>query len=381
MSPRPRGRFAPRLPATRDRGQEEAADQVARGASVQGKVTPDRAPAELGLGLGQPLPRSERAYFERRLGADLSSVRVHPDSPVAADYGAHGLAAGRDIALAPGRWRPGDQEFRRLLGHELAHTIQQSRSGPAIQLEAPSPPLKEAKAEEEKTAVGDGLKKVAEEFGKNEAATGYALGMAKSLALPIWNRASGAERVAAISVGAVALGTPLIYTLSKPEGRESLSGVDFGKVLGLIPHSPVTGLQYDLPKSPTDPFQLRLGFRADDLLGIFSRNAEGEPSMTLGLNFTLSVSPDGQVSMPFAMANFGIAPGISIAGGYGLTTDMPRLEGPAGGPMAPYAAFPQPAQPAPLGGAGFFVTVDLLKLSFLPEAIGLALGAPPRRQK
>lgn len=379
MSPR-RGRFAPRIAATRDRGQEEAADRVAQGAPVHGRVTPDRAPAELGLGAGQPLPRSERAYFERRLGTDLSAVRVHPDSPVASDYGAHGLTAGRDIALAPGRWSPGDREFRRLLGHELAHTVQQARTGPAVQLEAPAPPLKEAKAEEAKTAVGDGLKKVAEEAGNNDALKDYAKAKAKELAEPIWNRASGAERAAAIGFGAVAIGTPLVYTLSNPEGRETLSGVDFGKVLGLVPHSPITGLQYDLPKGPTDPFQLRLGVRADDLLGVFGRNAEGDSNMTLGLNFTLSVAPNGSVTMPFAMANFGITPGISIAGGYGLATDLPRMEGPAGGPMAPYATFPQPAQPAPFGGAGFFISVDLLKLSFLPDVIALALGAPRKKK-
>ena len=136
MTERPgRRRFAPRVAATRDPVREAAAERVAAGAPAQGRVSPERAPAALGLGPGQPLPGSERGYFEQRLGVDLSSVRVHPDSPVAEEYGARGLAAGRDIAIAPGHWQLGSPAFRRLIGHELAHTQQQAQTGPAVQLD------------------------------------------------------------------------------------------------------------------------------------------------------------------------------------------------------------------------------------------------------
>src|SRR3954471_20132634 len=102
-----RRRFAPRVAVMRDRSKEEAAERVAQGGHAEGPVSEARAPAALGLGSGQAIPAPDRVYFERRLGADLSGVRVHPDSSAASELGARGFTAGRDIGIAPGRWQPG----------------------------------------------------------------------------------------------------------------------------------------------------------------------------------------------------------------------------------------------------------------------------------
>ncbi len=91
-----------------------------------------QAPAELGLGSGQSLPSAERDYFQRRLGADLSPVRLHPNASAAAEMGARGFTVGRDIGIAPGQWRPGTLGFRHTLGHELAHVAQQTSEGGAF---------------------------------------------------------------------------------------------------------------------------------------------------------------------------------------------------------------------------------------------------------
>jgi hypothetical protein len=381
MSERPGRRFAPRLAATRDPAREAAADRVAAGEPLRGEVSAIRAPSALGLGPGQAMPGIERGYFESRLGTDLSGVRVHPDSPVAADYGARGLAAGRDIAIAPGYWQPGTAGFRRLLGHELAHTVQQSRTGPAVQLDGADPPLQEAKKQDETGAAGGGLKTVADALGKDDKVKQYALSLAGQYAKPVWNGLTTPEKVATVGTGVGMVGIGLGTTLASPGGRSTLSGVDFGVPLGLLPHSPISQLQYDLPKSPSDPFQLRLGVKADELLGLISSDAEGKSNMTLGLNLTFSVSPDGKVTMPYAFANFSPVPGLSLSGGYGVATDFPKLEGPAGGPLAPYKTFPQPAQPAPLGGPAFFVSVDLLKAPFVPKSVRVMLGAEPEERK
>jgi len=76
---------------------------------------------------GAPLPPAELAFFEPRLGVDLSGVRVHTGS--AADRGAAAIdalafTAGRDVVFRSGQWRPGDPAGRRLLAHELAHVAQ-----------------------------------------------------------------------------------------------------------------------------------------------------------------------------------------------------------------------------------------------------------------
>ena len=118
-------------PITRDRPAEQRADRVARGErpARNSRVARDTAPSALGLGAGQPLPATERRYFESRLGTDLTGVRIHPDTESATSLRANAFAAGRDIAFAPGRWQPGTAEGRRLLGHELAHVLEQGSRG------------------------------------------------------------------------------------------------------------------------------------------------------------------------------------------------------------------------------------------------------------
>jgi hypothetical protein len=81
----------------------------------------------LGLGRGRPLGASERGFFEPRLGADLSEVRVH-DDPAAARAAGHldarAFTVGRDIAFARNAFEPYTHAGRELLAHELAHVLQ-----------------------------------------------------------------------------------------------------------------------------------------------------------------------------------------------------------------------------------------------------------------
>ncbi|HWM95263.1 MAG TPA: DUF4157 domain-containing protein [Thermoanaerobaculia bacterium] len=79
-------------------------------------------------GGGQPLPDSERAFFEPRFGHDFSRVRIHAD-PGAAEsarsLGAFAYTLGQNIAFDDGRYAPGTDAGRRLLAHELTHVVQQ----------------------------------------------------------------------------------------------------------------------------------------------------------------------------------------------------------------------------------------------------------------
>jgi len=72
------------------------------------------------------LPTPVLRGMEGLLGRDLSSVRVHADSPRAARLGAVAFTEGLDVHVAPGRLRPETAAGRRLLGHELAHVVQQA---------------------------------------------------------------------------------------------------------------------------------------------------------------------------------------------------------------------------------------------------------------
>lgn len=84
---------------------------------------------------GQPLDAKMRAFFEPRFGHDFSKVRVHTDAEAAeAARAVNALAytVGNQIVFAAGRYAPGTVEGRKLLAHELTHTIQQTQPGPQV---------------------------------------------------------------------------------------------------------------------------------------------------------------------------------------------------------------------------------------------------------
>jgi outer membrane protein OmpA-like peptidoglycan-associated protein len=100
---------------------------------------PHEAPADLmaGLGSGSPLDHTTRSFMEPRFGHDFGQVRVHDNA--AADRAArsvHALAftAGRDIVFRAGTYLPGSVDGRKLLAHELAHTVQQGHHAPSTKV-------------------------------------------------------------------------------------------------------------------------------------------------------------------------------------------------------------------------------------------------------
>ncbi|SNS14972.1 protein of unknown function [Geodermatophilus saharensis] len=88
------------------------------------------------------LSRSVRDDMQRQLGADLSDVRIHVGTEAAgaaAALGASAFTVGNEIAFGDGQYRPTTQEGRRILAHELAHVVQQRRTGPRIQRKVRKP--------------------------------------------------------------------------------------------------------------------------------------------------------------------------------------------------------------------------------------------------
>lgn len=80
---------------------------------------------------GRSLEPSTRVFMEERFGHDFSKVRVHSD-PLAAHsasaINARAYTVGSQIVFGAGRYDNASVEGRRLLAHELAHVVQQSRS-------------------------------------------------------------------------------------------------------------------------------------------------------------------------------------------------------------------------------------------------------------
>ncbi|CAN5151695.1 hypothetical protein BH09BAC1_BH09BAC1_21980 [soil metagenome] len=74
---------------------------------------------------GSKLPAEIQAKMENSMGADFSDVNVHANSPKATALGAQAYAQGSDIHMAPGKYDTASTGGQELLGHELAHVVQQ----------------------------------------------------------------------------------------------------------------------------------------------------------------------------------------------------------------------------------------------------------------
>jgi hypothetical protein len=83
-------------------------------------------PVKVGLarGGGKALPEALLGKMEAAFSADFSSVRVHV-GPQASRIGAIAFTTGNDIYFAPGQYQPDTISGQQLLGHELAHVVQQ----------------------------------------------------------------------------------------------------------------------------------------------------------------------------------------------------------------------------------------------------------------
>jgi hypothetical protein len=69
--------------------------------------------------------------MERALGHDFSRVRVH-EGGHAESLGAIAYTRGTDLHFAPGRYSPATRSGQELLGHELAHVVQQQAGRVAV---------------------------------------------------------------------------------------------------------------------------------------------------------------------------------------------------------------------------------------------------------
>ena len=122
---------SPPLPDLQQRRTAPVRDAVAR---IMRKATtsPGSHQPSIPTGAGAPLTGELRARLEPKLGADLSSVRVHTggeSAQAATGFGAKAFTVGNDIHFNTGQYSPGTKEGNRLLGHELTHVVQGNNGG------------------------------------------------------------------------------------------------------------------------------------------------------------------------------------------------------------------------------------------------------------
>lgn len=116
-------------------------------------------------GPGAPLPRITLGKMQRAFGADFSAVRVHEDDLPRA-MGALAYAQGNDLHFVPGAYRPGTADGDRLIGHELAHVVQQQHGRVATRAAGV---VDEPALESEADSLGDRAGAPAESFSDEDA--------------------------------------------------------------------------------------------------------------------------------------------------------------------------------------------------------------------
>jgi len=117
-------------------------------------------------GKGQSMDAGVRSFYENKMGADFSEVKIHTGKEAAEsakDINAQAYAYGNHIVFNEGKYQPGSGEGKHLLAHELTHVMQQNEKdvGRVIQRKTPkkSPP--------KISATAAGAPKLTGQFSKN----------------------------------------------------------------------------------------------------------------------------------------------------------------------------------------------------------------------
>ncbi len=88
------------------------------------------------MGRGKPLSENERAFFEPRFGQDFSQVRLHIGAQAAESawaVNARAFTVGHNVVFGAGEYSSDSLAGRKLLAHELVHTVQQGGAGKMVQ--------------------------------------------------------------------------------------------------------------------------------------------------------------------------------------------------------------------------------------------------------
>jgi hypothetical protein len=88
---------------------------------------------------GHAFDTGTRTHLETRFGEDFGGVRVHTDVQAAASadaIGAQAYTVGQHIVFGEGNYRPESTDGKKLLAHELVHTLQQRDASTVVQRQA-----------------------------------------------------------------------------------------------------------------------------------------------------------------------------------------------------------------------------------------------------
>nr|WP_319266276.1 DUF4157 domain-containing protein [uncultured Draconibacterium sp.] len=113
-----------------DDEKEEALQPKTENSSFNSHDTTEQLLAE-SRGAGSALDSKIQTEMESGFGADFSGVKIHTDSRAVQmnkDLGARAFTSGNDVYFNSGNYKPQSNQGKKLLAHELTHTLQQGAS-------------------------------------------------------------------------------------------------------------------------------------------------------------------------------------------------------------------------------------------------------------
>lgn len=152
--------------------------------------------------------------------------------------------------------------------------------------------------EEKKDPLTEGLKITGEQLFKHEPFKMWfkkwyepQLGLLKN---ELWEKASPGDKAILLSYAGVNLGMLGLAFSQSPELRTTLSDVNIGAPLGLIPYSPVEGFKYKLPGAGKSDLGLSANFTLSPYLDLWKNRPAYIPNaLTFGLDSTYDLSGKG----------------------------------------------------------------------------------------
>ena len=360
--------------------EEEELLQAKQAKSHTSPVTPGlESDIQALRGGGEPLPKSDRAFFETCFDCDFSHVRIHTDSQaarLARAVNAQAFTLGNHIVLGLDQYAPLSSHGRQLLAHELTHVVQQAGAGSVLQRQPASTLVEsetKAEEEEEKTTkvITDGLKLVWEKLEThNPKFKKLVLDKVEDFAESRWDELPAADKAVLAAWGAGTLGMVGAALLTDESGRELLEDVNLATPFKLIPYMPLEEFSYKKAEGGEArgyPYQLKVGLTAEKIM---EKLREKHPDiLPIGVDVELlwGFNPGArEIALTGGNIKVRLFKGIGITAG--TVTGIPPIPEyyptPGGRAVITEQRYPEPETVKRPRGVQVMLTLDLAKMDW-----------------
>ena len=139
--------------------------------------------------------------------------------------------------------------------------------------------------DEKKDPLTEGLKTAGEKLTEHEPFKKWYEPKLAQLRYTLWDKATPADKAAMLTFLGLNLGTGAAAFAMDPSLRRTLSDVNIGKPLGLLPYSPIEGFKYKLPDATTPGYGLSADFTLNPYLDLLHKRGRLGPltGATFGL--------------------------------------------------------------------------------------------------